>query len=88
METLLKSKGLWQYTKVTILDALEKISIDGKKDGVVGVITNYISWEIYFHLSGIDCMHQSTLYLSVVTIYLYATFVLRNFLSLFDCLQC
>jgi hypothetical protein len=49
METLLKIKGLWQYTKVTIpdpIDDLKKIDIAGKKDEVVGVITTYISQEI------------------------------------------
>ena len=49
MEILLKSKGLWQYTKVAILDPIdvhEKFVVDGKKDEVVGVITSYISWEI------------------------------------------
>jgi hypothetical protein len=29
-----------------------------KKDEVVGVITTYISWEIHFHTSGIDCPHE------------------------------
>jgi hypothetical protein len=46
METLLKSKGLWKYTKVVIpdpTDASAKFVIDGKKDEVVGVITTYIS---------------------------------------------
>lgn len=49
METLLKSKGLWQYTKVCILDpsdAQVKVIMDKKKDEVVGVITTYISREI------------------------------------------
>jgi hypothetical protein len=60
METLLKIKGSWHYTKVVIpypTDALKKISIDGKKDEVLGVIMTYISWEIHFHLSGLDCLH-------------------------------
>jgi hypothetical protein len=30
--------------------------IDGKKDEVVGVIMTYISREIHFHTSGIDCL--------------------------------
>jgi hypothetical protein len=46
METLLKSKGLWKYTKVMIPDPTDdhaKFIVDGKKDEVVGVITTYIS---------------------------------------------
>jgi hypothetical protein len=46
METLLKSKGVWKYTKVAIpdpIDALEKKFIDGKKEKVLGVITTYTS---------------------------------------------
>jgi hypothetical protein len=45
METLLKSEGLWQYTKTMIptpIDDHEKFTIDGKKDEVVGVIMTYI----------------------------------------------
>jgi hypothetical protein len=58
IETLLKSKVLWQYTKVVILDPTDasvKFSIDGKKDEVVGVIMTYISQEIHFHVSGLEC---------------------------------
>jgi hypothetical protein len=54
METLLKRKGLWQYTNIAItypIDDREKFVVDGKKDEVVGVITRYISWEIHFHIS-------------------------------------
>jgi hypothetical protein len=61
METLLKRKGLWQYMKVVIPDPTDdqvKFVVDGKKDEAVGVIMTYISWEIDFHLSGIDCPHQ------------------------------
>jgi hypothetical protein len=61
METLLKSKGLWQYTETAILDPTDdqaQFVVDGKKDKVVGVITNYISCEIHFHISGINCPHQ------------------------------
>ena len=61
METSLKSKGLWQYKKAAILDqsnALAKFVINRKKDEVVGVITTYISQEIQFHTSGIDCPHD------------------------------
>jgi hypothetical protein len=61
METLLKSKGLWKYTKVMIPDPTydqKKFVVDGKKDEVVGVIMTYILREIRFHLSGIDCPHQ------------------------------
>jgi hypothetical protein len=60
METMLKSKGIWKYTKVAIpepTNASTKFSIDGKEDEVVGAITTYISWEIYFHISGIDFPH-------------------------------
>jgi hypothetical protein len=39
-------------------DDQEKFVVDGKMDEAVGVITTYISWEIHFHLSGIDCPHQ------------------------------
>jgi hypothetical protein len=62
METLLKSKGL-----VAVYQGCDsrsnrcfrkKFVVDGKKDEVVGVIMTYISWEIHFHLSGIDCPHQ------------------------------
>jgi hypothetical protein len=61
METLLKSKGLWQYTKAAIpylTDSLEKVSIDGKKDEALGVIATYISQEIYFHLSELYYPHM------------------------------
>jgi hypothetical protein len=61
METLLKSKGLWQYTKILILNPIDdqvKFVVHGKKDEVVGIIMTYISWEIKFHLSGIDFHNQ------------------------------
>jgi hypothetical protein len=32
--------------------------VDGKKHEVMGVIMTYISWEISFHTSGINCPHQ------------------------------
>jgi hypothetical protein len=57
METLLKTKGLWQYTKTVILDPTndhEKFVVDGKKDEAMRVIKIYISWKINFHISGID----------------------------------
>jgi hypothetical protein len=60
METMLKSKGMWQYTKVTIPDptnASTKFSIDGNKDEAIGVITTYISQEIHFHINGLDFPH-------------------------------
>ena len=60
METLLKRKGLWFFTKnyiVHLIDVDAKISISVKKDEVLGVIMNYISREICFHTSGIDCPH-------------------------------
>ena len=49
METLLKSKGLSQYTKVVILDlsdAATMFIVNGKKYEVVCVIPTYISHEI------------------------------------------
>ena len=60
METLLKRKGLWKYTKVVIpypTYASTKIFIDGKKDEAIGIITTYISWDIHFHISGIEFPH-------------------------------
>ena len=39
-------------------DAQKKFVIDGKKDEFVGVITTYISCEIQFHTSRIDCPHE------------------------------
>lgn len=45
METLLKSKGLWQYMKATIPDLKDdqvKFVIHGKKYEAIWVITNYI----------------------------------------------
>jgi hypothetical protein len=35
-----------------------KFIVYGKEDEVVGVITTYISWEICFHINGIDFPHQ------------------------------
>jgi hypothetical protein len=61
MKTLLKSKGLWKYTKIVIpypTDDRENFAIDGKKDESLGVITTYISREIHFHISGINYPHQ------------------------------
>jgi len=61
METLLKSKGPWKYTKTAILvptDDYMKLTVNGKKDEVVGVIMTYISWEIRFNTTRIDCPHQ------------------------------
>lgn len=61
IEMLLENKGLWKYTKVLIpnpFDAQEKFVIARKKDEVVGVITTYISCEIWFQTSGIDCPHE------------------------------
>ena len=46
METFMKSKGLWQYTKFVIpnlSNASSKFVVDGNKDEVVGVIRTYIS---------------------------------------------
>ena len=60
METLLESKGLWKYTKVVIPDPTNvdaKFIINRKKDKVVGLITTYISREIHFHTSDINCPH-------------------------------
>lgn len=61
METLLKSQGLWKYTKVSILDPSDdqaKFIINGKKDEAIGVITTYISHEIRFHTSQIGYPHE------------------------------
>ena len=61
MEALLKNKTLWQFTKTMISylkDDQQKFVINGKKDEVVGLISTYISREICFHTSNIDCPHQ------------------------------
>lgn len=61
MKTLLKSKDLWQYRKVAVLDPsndLDKFFIDRNKDENVGVIITYISQVIQFHANGIDCPHE------------------------------
>jgi hypothetical protein len=61
METLLKSKGLWKYTKTMIpylTNDQAKFIVVGKKDEVVGVIMTYISWEIHFHINGIKYPNQ------------------------------
>ena len=45
-ETILKSKGLWKYTKIVILDPTndqEKIVVEAMKDEGVEVIITYIS---------------------------------------------
>jgi len=60
-ETLVKSKGLWIYMKISIPDPTddqERLIVNGKKDEAMGVIMTYISWDIQFHLSGIDFPHQ------------------------------
>lgn len=60
-DMLLKSKVLWQYTKVSIpsaSDAQVKFVIDRKKDEIVRVITTYISREIRFYTYRIDCPHE------------------------------
>jgi len=57
MESLLKSKVLWSFTKTMIpnlKDDKHKFVIDGRKDEVLGVITTYIFREIHFHTSGND----------------------------------
>ena len=46
METLLNCKGLWQYTKIIIMDTRDdqdKFAIDVVKNEDVGVIVTYIS---------------------------------------------
>ena len=58
METLLKSKGLWQYTKTLIPDLIDdqaKFGVNEKMNEVVGILTTYISREIRFHTSDINC---------------------------------
>ena len=60
MDILLKSKWLWQYTKVSIANPTyvnAKFILKENKDEDVGVIMNYILREIHFHTSGIDCAH-------------------------------
>ena len=60
MEMLVKSKGLWKYTKTTILDQTsnqDKFSIDRKKDEVCGVIMTYNSRDILFNTKEIDYPH-------------------------------
>ena len=47
--------------KVSIPDLSDdqvKFIIDRKKNEVVGVITTYISYEIQFHMSGVDFPHD------------------------------
>jgi hypothetical protein len=61
MGTLLKSKVLSRFIETTILDLKDdqqKCIIDGKKDDTIGVITTYISREIFFHISRIDYPHH------------------------------
>jgi hypothetical protein len=61
METLLKSKEPWQYIKTVIPDPTddqENLVVYGKKVEVVGIITTYISWDILFHINGINFLHQ------------------------------
>lgn len=61
METLLKTKGLSQNTKIVIpkpIDSHAKFFIDGKKDEEVEVIMTYILREICFHTSAIDYPHE------------------------------
>jgi len=45
MKNLLKSKGLWQYTNIVVLDPTdcqENFIVDGKKDEGMGVIMTYM----------------------------------------------
>ena len=61
MDTLLKSKGLWQCTNIVIpdpVDALVEFVVNRKKNEIGGVIMTYISQEIWFYTSGIDCFHE------------------------------
>jgi len=61
METLLNTKWLWKFTKTVIPDPTddhENFVVYGKKDEAMRVIMTYISWEIHFHLSGIDFPHE------------------------------
>ena len=58
METLLKNKGLWKYMKTIIVDFMDvdaEFIIDVKNDDVVAIIIAYISREICFQTSVIDC---------------------------------
>jgi hypothetical protein len=57
IETLLKSKALWQFSKITVpnpKDDHHKFVIN-KKDETVGVVMTDISKEICFHTRKIDC---------------------------------
>ena len=59
MENVLKRKGLWQYTKLDIIDTTNeqaKLIIE-KKDKFVRVIMTYILSEIHFQTSGINYPH-------------------------------
>ena len=61
METLLKRKGLWNFKKTAITNPTDvdaKFVINVKNDEIVGVNTTYISREIHFHTSGLDCPHS------------------------------
>jgi hypothetical protein len=61
METLLKSKRLWKYMNISILDLTDdqmKFCFYAKKDEVVGDIMTYISWEVWFHTNGNNYPHQ------------------------------
>ena len=61
METLLKSKILWQFTKATIVgskDDQHKFIFDKKKDGDIRVNTTHMLKEIHFHSSMINWHYQ------------------------------
>jgi len=57
MEIVLKSKYLWQFTKIVALDFKdrhEKFIVNGKKDNIVEVMMTYIYQEIPFDTSKIE----------------------------------
>jgi hypothetical protein len=61
METKLKSKALWQYTKIVIPDPIDdhaKFVVDGKEDEAIGIIMTYILQKIHFDTNQLDSPHQ------------------------------
>jgi len=61
METLLKRKTLWQFTKTIVIGTKyehEKLMAKGKKDEAIGVMTTYISRQNFFHTSGINFSNE------------------------------
>ena len=60
METLLKSKGIWNFINISIADsndAEDNFSINRKNVEVMGIIMTYILRDIFFHTREINCPH-------------------------------